>query len=88
MKAPDGSEDVFEEMSLGEHLLELRDRLVRACISIGIAFIIGIVLAVPMLKKINEQANTQGGLDIQSPTDPIRSTSRSHSISQLGSRFR
>jgi len=71
MRPDDGSEDFFEEMTLGEHLLELRNRLVRACFSIGIAFIIGVILAVPMLKRINEQAHTQGGLDIQSPTDPI-----------------
>jgi sec-independent protein translocase protein TatC len=71
MKASDGSEEVFEEMTLGEHLVELRDRLVKACISVGVAFIIGIILAVPMLDRINKDANTQGGLDIQSPTDPI-----------------
>ncbi|HRA46795.1 MAG TPA: twin-arginine translocase subunit TatC [Thermomicrobiales bacterium] len=71
MRPEDGSEEFFEEMTLGEHLLELRNRVVKACISVGVAFIIGIILAIPMLKRINEDAHTQGGLDIQSPTDPL-----------------
>jgi len=62
--------DVFEEMSLYEHLDELRSRIVRACISIGAAFVIGIILARPLLDYIREGANTDG-FDVVSPTDPI-----------------
>jgi len=71
MRPDDGSEDVFEEMTLGEHLVELRSRIVRACISIGVAFVIGIILAIPMLDKIVKDSRAQGGLDIRSPTDPL-----------------
>ena len=62
--------DVFEEMSLYEHLDELRSRIVRACISIGAAFVVGIILARPLLDYIREGANTEG-FDVVSPTDPI-----------------
>jgi sec-independent protein translocase protein TatC len=71
MKADDGSEQIFEEMTLGEHLIELRDRLVRACISIGLAFVAGLVIAYPLLQKIREDAQATQGLDIGSPTDVI-----------------
>jgi sec-independent protein translocase protein TatC len=71
MRPDDGSDEVFEEMTLGEHLIELRTRIVRACISIGVAFIIGIILAIPMLDKIQRDSQANQGLDIRSPTDPI-----------------
>ena len=70
-------EDVFDEMTLQEHLEELRSRIVKICISIGIAFIAGVILANQVLKEVVEKANAtigtggEGGLDIQSPTDPI-----------------
>jgi sec-independent protein translocase protein TatC len=71
-RLPDPSEpDVFEEMTLQEHLEELRTRIVRTCIAIGIAFIGGVFLASPVLNEIVDQANAEEGLDIQSPTDPI-----------------
>ncbi len=68
--------DVFEEMSLYEHLDELRSRLVKACISVGVAFVAGVILARPLLDLIVTQANATvvdggDGLDIKSPTDPI-----------------
>jgi sec-independent protein translocase protein TatC len=70
-RLPDATEpDVFEEMSLYEHLDELRSRIVKACISIGAAFVIGIILARPLLDYIKEGANTDG-FDVVSPTDPI-----------------
>ena len=69
MRPDDGSEEVFEEMTLGEHLIELRTRIVRACISIGVAFIAGVILAIPLLQRIREDAQAQ--LDINSPTDPL-----------------
>jgi sec-independent protein translocase protein TatC len=71
MKPDDGTEEVFEEMTLGEHLIELRTRIVRACISIGVAFIAGVVLAYPLLEKIRRDAQAEQGLDIGSPTDVI-----------------
>lgn len=70
-------EDVFEEMSLQEHLEELRDRIVKAVVAIGVAFIAGVFIAKPILEEIVRAAQVevgedgQGGLDIQSPTDPI-----------------
>jgi sec-independent protein translocase protein TatC len=71
MRPDDGSDENFEEMTLGEHLIELRTRIVRACISVGVAFIIGIILAIPMLDKIQRDSQANQGLDIRSPTDPI-----------------
>ena len=73
MRPDDGAEDVFEEMTLSEHLIELRTRIVRTCLSIGAAFVVGIIIAKPILAKIVEQANVEGngGFDIQSPTDPL-----------------
>jgi len=71
LRPDDGAEDVFEEMTLSEHLLELRSRIVRACFSIGGAFIIGVIIASPLLKKIRSDSNAAQGLDISSPTDTI-----------------
>jgi sec-independent protein translocase protein TatC len=71
MRPDDGSDEIFEEMTLGEHLIELRTRIVRACISIGVAFIAGIILAYPLLTKIREDARADQGLDIGAPTDVI-----------------
>ncbi len=68
--------DVFEEMSLYEHLDELRSRIVKVCISIGAAFVIGVIFAKPVLEEIANKANVQtgeanSGLDISSPTDSL-----------------
>lgn len=73
LKPDDGAEDVFEEMTLSEHLIELRTRIVRACLSIGAAFIVGVIVAKPILHKIEQQARVEanGGFDIQSPVDPL-----------------
>src|SRR5215212_4418712 len=50
-KLPDANEpDVFEEMTLLEHMEELRDRIVKSVIAIGVAFVAGIFLAGPLLK--------------------------------------
>lgn len=71
-------QDVFEEMTLQEHLEELRDRIVKSVVAIGIAFVAGIFIAKPVLDEIVRAAQVEagedgsgGGLDIQSPTDPI-----------------
>ncbi|CAA9568900.1 MAG: Twin-arginine translocation protein TatC [uncultured Thermomicrobiales bacterium] len=72
-RLPDPSEpDVFEEMTLLEHMEELRDRIVKVSISIGIAFIAGFILAGPLLRRMAQQANIQeDGFDIGGPTDTI-----------------
>jgi sec-independent protein translocase protein TatC len=70
-KLPDPNEpDVFEEMTLLEHMEELRDRILKSVIAIGIAFVAGIFLAQPLLKRLQLEANTPG-FDVVSPTDPI-----------------
>jgi len=70
LRPDDGTEDVFEEMTLSEHLIELRTRIVRTCFSIGGAFILGVIIAKPLLDKMVDQAQVEG-FDISSPTDPI-----------------
>ncbi len=71
-RLPDPNQpDIFEEMTLQEHLEELRTRIFRACLSIGIAFIGGLIVARPLLQTIERNAQTPEGLDIGSPTDPI-----------------
>jgi len=72
-RLPDPNEpDVFEEMTLLEHMEELRDRIVKVSISIGIAFIAGFILANPLLLRMKEQAQIQdAGFDIGGPTDTI-----------------
>ncbi len=71
-KLPDPSEpDQFEEMTLLEHMEELRDRIVKSVIAIGIAFIAGIFLARPLLERLMIEANATAGFDVVSPTDPI-----------------
>lgn len=71
-KLPDVNEpDVFEEMTLLEHMEELRDRIVKSVIAIGVAFVAGIFLAGPLLRRIQLEAGAENGLDVVSPTDPI-----------------
>jgi sec-independent protein translocase protein TatC len=71
-KLPDPNEpDEFEEMTLLEHMEELRDRIVKSVIAIGIAFIAGIFLAGPLLERLQVEANATAGFDVVSPTDPI-----------------
>jgi sec-independent protein translocase protein TatC len=50
---------------------ELRDRIVKSVIAIGVAFIAGIFLAGPLLRRLQVEANAMGGFDVVSPTDPI-----------------
>ena len=71
-KLPDPNEpDQFEEMTLLEHMEELRDRIVKSVIAIGVAFIAGIFLARPLLQRLMIEANATAGFDVVSPTDPI-----------------
>jgi sec-independent protein translocase protein TatC len=76
-KTDEPYEDVFEEMTLQEHLEELRDRIVKSVVAVAVAFVAGIFLARPVLERIVKAAQVEaaeggfGGLDIQNPTDPI-----------------
>jgi sec-independent protein translocase protein TatC len=71
-KLPDPSEpDEFEEMTLLEHMEELRDRIIKSVIAIAVAFVGGIFLASPLLKHIQTESNARTGFDVVSPTDPI-----------------
>ncbi|MGI8642949.1 MAG: twin-arginine translocase subunit TatC [Thermomicrobiales bacterium] len=58
-------------MTLMEHMEELRDRIVKVCLSIGGAFILGLFASDPVLRFMKEQANAPQGFDIRSPTDSI-----------------
>jgi sec-independent protein translocase protein TatC len=71
-KLPDPDEpDVFEEMTLLEHMEELRDRIIKSVIAVGVAFIAGVFLAGPLLKRLQEESGAGSGFDVVSPTDPI-----------------
>ncbi len=64
--------DVFDEMTLQEHLVELRDRMMKICIGVGIAFVFGAIGARFLLREIVKSANVDGtGLDISAPSDPL-----------------
>lgn len=57
----------FGEMTLGEHLIDLRNALVRSCYAFAPAFILGIILASPLMKYMTRQANTDR-FQVLSPT--------------------
>ncbi len=64
--------DVFDEMTLQEHLIELRDRIMKICIAVGVAFVLGFILAKPLLEQMVMHAQLEGsGFDIRSPTEPL-----------------
>jgi sec-independent protein translocase protein TatC len=66
------SPDIFEEMTLQEHLVELRDRIMKVCIGVGLAFVLGAFLSKPLLQQMMDNANlADTGFDIRSPTDPL-----------------
>ncbi len=66
------SPDVFEEMTLQEHLIELRDRIMKIVIGIFIAFIFGAIGSKFLLEQMMIHAQLEGtGFDIRSPTDPL-----------------
>jgi sec-independent protein translocase protein TatC len=66
--------DVFEEMTLQEHLEELRDRILKTVLAIVPAFLVGFFFAHYVLDDIAHKANTATGLDVRSPTDTITLT--------------
>ena len=63
--------DVFEEMTLAEHLMDLRGRIVKMALAVGAAFIAGLFLSKPMLHLISDKANIKDGFQILSPTEPF-----------------
>jgi sec-independent protein translocase protein TatC len=62
--------DVFAEMTLQEHLEELRDRIMKIVFGLVPAFIFGFIVHSRVLQSITEKAQVEG-LDTRSPTDPI-----------------
>lgn len=63
--------DVFEEMTLQEHLEELRDRIMKMVLAIVPAFIFGFIIQGRILVDIREKAHAVDGLQNLSPTDPL-----------------
>ncbi|MBA2289326.1 MAG: twin-arginine translocase subunit TatC [Chloroflexia bacterium] len=63
--------DVFEEMTLQEHLVELTGRIKKMVIGLVAGFIVGAILVRPILDQIVNAAQVEAGLDIRSPSDPI-----------------
>ncbi len=71
-RLPDRNEpDVFEEMTLAEHLEELKRRLIRMGLAIVGGLIIGFLFAQPLLRIIAENVNSGEGLDVRNPTDNL-----------------
>jgi sec-independent protein translocase protein TatC len=66
----DDDVDVFVEMTLAEHLDELRSRLVKTCVGIGLAFIVGLFLTRPLLGIVRDNANVER-FDVINATEPI-----------------
>lgn len=70
-RAPDEEyEDIFEEMTLAEHLDELRSRLMKTVLGIGLAFIIALFLANPLLEVVRDNANV-AEFDADEATEPL-----------------
>src|SRR4051812_33241661 len=63
-------EDVFEEMTLVEHLEELRSRIWKACAALGVSFIAGIILARPLLVQIHKTSQVTA-FDVNDVTENI-----------------
>jgi sec-independent protein translocase protein TatC len=66
-----GTPDVFAEMSLQEHLVEVRDRLVRILLVLLPLFALAFFMSPQVLHQIQLKAQATEGLDIRSPTDPL-----------------
>jgi sec-independent protein translocase protein TatC len=63
-------EDIFEEMTLAEHLTELRSRLMKMVIGIGIAFVAALFLTNPLLGVVRDTANV-ATFDADEATEPL-----------------
>jgi sec-independent protein translocase protein TatC len=66
--------DVFEEMTLQEHLEELRDRIIKMVIAIVPTFLFGFFMAGRIMEDIKLKANALEGMDVKSPTDTLTLT--------------
>ncbi|HEV2072844.1 MAG TPA: twin-arginine translocase subunit TatC [Thermomicrobiales bacterium] len=66
--------DVFDEMTLQEHLEELRDRIMKMVIAIVPTFLFGFFIAGRILSDISNKANAVDGLDVKSPTETLTLT--------------
>lgn len=66
-KMDDDEPQDFGEMTLGEHLMDLRNALVRSCYAFAPAFILGVILAAPLMEYMTKQANTDR-FQVLSPT--------------------
>ncbi len=66
--------DVFDEMTLQEHLEELRDRIMKMVIAIVPTFLFGFFIAGRIMVDIKEKANAVAGMDVKSPTDTLTLT--------------
>ncbi len=80
--ADDDYVDVFEEMTLAEHLDELRSRLVKTCIGIGLAFIVGLFLTRPLLAVVRDNANVER-FDVINATEPNTAANVSKSSTDM-----
>lgn len=69
--APDEDPDVFEEMTLSEHLEDLRSRIVKMCLAVAVGLAGGLFASKPLLRVIQHRANIQDGFQILSPTEPF-----------------
>ncbi|MGB3304920.1 MAG: twin-arginine translocase subunit TatC [Thermomicrobiales bacterium] len=73
-RAGDTTPDVFTEMTLTEHLRELRQRIMTTVVALIPAFILGFYWARPILDDISVKANATSGMDVRSPTEPLMLT--------------
>lgn len=62
--------DAFEEMTLLEHMEELRERIVKTCIAVGIAFVGGLLLSRSLLEQIARQSGVTK-FDPDGPMDAL-----------------
>ena len=64
--------DVFEEMTLQEHLEELASRIKKIVFAIVGGFVLGFILAKPLMTQMVEFSQLEGeGWDIRSPAEPL-----------------
>ena len=68
---PPDTPEVFEEMTLFEHLDELRSRIVKSCVAFAPAFVIGLIFSKSLIALIEKQAHITEGFQILSPTEPF-----------------
>jgi len=63
-------EEFYKEMTLQEHLAELRTRLIYSVLAVAVGFVIGLALAFPALHLI-ERMSGLNNLQAISPTEPF-----------------